>query len=495
MKKPLLILFFIPLFTSAQNWSIFNSAEKFNYRLDGDNVITATILVDSVQMNGSDSIFFLNRIMCDTCATIIGGPNACDTCYGKINQPQFLQREVHLSASGIFNLRDTGNLVINSLAAVNDSWIFDSVYNINATVSSVTLDSVFGTADSVKTILLSTGDTIRLSESFGLLQYPRSYGLNSYYRLTGIEGRNVGELSPKFFDFFNFDVGDMFEFHESGIFDGACFYDRRKKYEIISKQFAGDSVIYSVSGVVLDSNWTFIGGCSGSTFRGPYSTTLIYVDSALHFANSYNHQVLKLRNDLHGIQLDSAYDHTRIRLDSNQVLTKSFVGKTSTFSNYIFYYPTSTPDVFYPYNSLNFMCTFSQTYKAGLGLTDFIFGYCTEGYDESHLVAYRKGNDTVGVFTPDSIILKANDLELEEEYISFYPNPTTGKFSISIPVTTAIQETSAVEVYNLLGEKQKAILFRNHPSEVVDISSIPAGIYIIELNTGTQIYHRTLVKQ
>jgi len=493
MKKPLLILFFTPLFSFAQDWSLFNSSEKFNYRLDGDNVITSTILVDSVQLNGSDSIFFLNRIMCDTCATIIGGPNACDTCYGLINQPQFLQREVSLSAAGIFNLRDTGNIVLNSFAAINDSWLFDSVYNINATVSSITLVSVFGTPDSVKTILLSTGDTIRLSQNFGLLHYPKSYGLNSYYRLTGIEGRNVGEQSAKFLDFFNFEVGDMFEFHESGMFDGACHYDRRKKYEIISKQLIGDSAIYSVSGIAIDSNWTGFGGCPVYTSRGPYSANLIFIDSALHFANSYNHQVLKLRND--GFQLDSAYDHTRIRLDSNQVLNKLFVEKISSFYNYIFYYPTSTPEVFYPYNSFGFMCTFSQTYKAGLGLTDFIFGYCTEGYDESHLVAYRKGNDTVGVFTPDSIILKANDLQSEEGDISIYPNPSTGKFSIHIPVTAGMQETSVLEVYNLLGDKQKSVLVHNEPGEVVDISSLPAGMYIIELKTGTRIYHRTLVKQ
>ena len=47
MKKTILVLFFIPLFSSAQNWSLFNSAEKFNYRLDGDNVITATALARS----------------------------------------------------------------------------------------------------------------------------------------------------------------------------------------------------------------------------------------------------------------------------------------------------------------------------------------------------------------------------------------------------------------------------------------------------------------
>ncbi len=45
MKKYLLTLLFAPLITSAQNWSLFNSVERFNYRLDDDNFITTTILL------------------------------------------------------------------------------------------------------------------------------------------------------------------------------------------------------------------------------------------------------------------------------------------------------------------------------------------------------------------------------------------------------------------------------------------------------------------
>src|SRR6185436_16594747 len=134
MKKFLPFLFLILFFQTSrsQNWSVINSTEKFNYRLDADNVITATLWVDSVQLIGTDSVYFLNRIMCDTCATVINGPNNCDSCYGLKNQPQFLQRQSIASTNGIFNLRDTGNIVINTLAALNDSWLYDSVQNISA---------------------------------------------------------------------------------------------------------------------------------------------------------------------------------------------------------------------------------------------------------------------------------------------------------------------------------------------------------------------------
>jgi len=148
-----------------------------------------------VQWNGSDSVFYLNRVMCDTCATFSGGPNPwCDSCYGLKNQPQFLQYTGFVSSSGIVNFRDTANRVINTQAILNDTWMFDSAAGVSATVIVVAADSVFGTLDSTKILLL---------------QYPNGYGHNSYYRLVGIEGRNTGERVPGFWDFFNMNVGDM----------------------------------------------------------------------------------------------------------------------------------------------------------------------------------------------------------------------------------------------------------------------------------------------
>src|SRR6186713_2375289 len=176
-KHILSVLFcFIFQLSFSQNWSAINMNDKFNYRLDSDEVISATIWADSVDWNGSDSVFYLNRVLCDSCATFIGGPNPwCDSCYGLKNQPQFMQRKSVVSASGMVNFRDTNNIVLNTLAALNDTWLFDSVQSISATVLAISQDSVFGNTDSVKTLLLTTGDTVKLSKSYGLLQFPNGY--------------------------------------------------------------------------------------------------------------------------------------------------------------------------------------------------------------------------------------------------------------------------------------------------------------------------------
>ena len=259
-KHILFVLFcFVSQFSFSQNWSVINMTDKFNYRLDSDEVITATIWADSVDWNGSDSVFYLNRVLCDSCATILGGPNTwCDTCYGLKNQPQFMQRKSVVSASGMVNFRDTNNIVLNTLSALNDTWLFDSVQSISATVLAISEDSVFGNTDSVKTLLLTTGDTVKLSKSYGLLQFPNGYGFNSYYRLVGIEGRNQGEQIPRYAGFFDFDVGDMFEYHGySGyIILGQCFsltYDQyctwKRKFTVISRTQSSDTLFIGISGL------------------------------------------------------------------------------------------------------------------------------------------------------------------------------------------------------------------------------------------------------
>lgn len=196
----------------SQSWQPLTIGWKYNYKLDSSAFITNTIWIDSAEFINTDSVFYLNRIVthCDTCTAALGGPNPCDSCYALKNQPQFLQRKVTGLANGIFYFNDTSKIVIASSAALNDTWLFDSINNITAQIISVGTDSVFGTIDSVKTILLTSGDTIKLSMSYFILQYPDLYGQNSYYHLAGIEGPNIGEKVPGFWEFFDFNVGDVF---------------------------------------------------------------------------------------------------------------------------------------------------------------------------------------------------------------------------------------------------------------------------------------------
>jgi len=68
----------------------------------------------------------------------------------------------------------------------------------------------------------------------------------------------------------------------------------------------------------------------------------------------------------------------------------------------------------------------------------------------------------------------------ETDIITVYPNPTHNLLHISIPV---INEASAIVIYNILG----AIVYSgSYPAGdvTVDVSELPAGMYMLEVNRG-----------
>jgi hypothetical protein len=506
MKKELLTLFFIAFSyaSQAQSWSVINATDKFNYRLDNDNVVSATIWSDSLRVNGTDTIFFLNRILCDSCATVIGGPAQCDTCYGLKNQPQFLQRKCMVAANAI-QFFDTGNVVLHPFAILNDSWIFDSAQSITATVISENIDSVFGSADSIKMILLTTGDTIVLSQNFGLLQYPNGYGHNSYYRLTGIEGRNLGEKIPKYADFFNFDVGDMFEYHGrysylGGSFcypDAACDYIR--KITIISRSQSGDTLNYGFTGLYRES-------CIDPT--SPFSTVCIthsalsgvdqYIDSSGNWLNrSYPNQAIKLENlfdypDLPCLDNDSAYDFVKMRKDTNLRVSK-YIGMDNTeclpnFFNCHYQYES---EIYRHSDTLffnNAPWEYAQAAATGLGITNYVWGRCFEGGVEEFLVAYRKGNDTVGVFTLDSLLVLGVEERDFSKNIIVYPNPVNTTVNVHLTIymkgeilITDIRGKTLIE-QNLNGNKA-----------TIDTGHLSNGLYFLIIKYQDGIFSKKVV--
>ena len=508
MGKHILSVLFciVSQFSFSQNWSVINMTDKFNYRLDSDEVITAIIWADSVDWNGSDSVFYLNRVMCDTCATLFGGPDPCDTCYGLKNQPQFLQRVCTVSLSGVVNFRDTANIVIPTQAALNDTWLFDSVQSVSATVLAISEDSVFGNADSVKTILLTTGDTVKLSKNYGLLQFPNGYGFNSYYRLVGIEGRNLGEQIPRYADFFDFDVGDMFEYHGySGyIILGQCFSftpDQyctwKRKFTVISKTQSADTLFIGISGIRQET-------CTNISFPFPpfptcttattLSGVIFFVDSAANWLNrSYPNQALKLENIFENYALpcfgnDSAFDFVKMSRDSNSRIAK-YVGMENAPCNQAsvncnFGYQSEIhrfSDTLF-YNTNGPVGEYAQAAATGLGIIHYAVSHCFEGGIGEDLVAYRKGSDTVGVFTPDSVLVSGVGEQATSIELSIFPNPASGQINIHFSGFTAgeirLTDISGQVLQNQILEGDEAMLRTDHLSN---------GMYFVLIKTKDQV--------
>ena len=193
-----LLLIFIP--AQAQNWNLFNKEYRYNYKFNNSQLVTNVLFADTVLLAGSDTIYNMNRIGVEctgSCPTITAALNPTVT-YIVPNMPQFLQRTIRKYLNGIVMPKDTAKQVIIPTCSVTQTWLFDSILNINATCISALVQNVFGQNDSVKTIIVGGNDTLLLSKSFGILQFPLPYGQNKYYRLAGIERRNSYDQNPLF---------------------------------------------------------------------------------------------------------------------------------------------------------------------------------------------------------------------------------------------------------------------------------------------------------
>lgn len=163
----------------AQNWSPVNLSEKYNFQNDTADYITNTIWVDSVSVQNGDSIFYLNRIVkpCDTC-------QLSSNLY-LANQEQFLQRTIRKENEDKYIFSGQTPFTIFAKADLNDTWLLDTLNEIEATISNIQDIQLFDNQDSVKTIALSTGDSILLSKNHGLVYFPAIYDVSSF-NLIGI---------------------------------------------------------------------------------------------------------------------------------------------------------------------------------------------------------------------------------------------------------------------------------------------------------------------
>lgn len=237
---------------SAQNWALLNPAYKYNYSNDGSDTISNQIFVTHIDTLGVDSFRYeLNRIgvVCDTCPASMGGP--CDGCFVRTNQPQFLGFDCLRSGdTWYFNAQDT--FIIKSPVGIGTSWLFSASTGVNATVDAEWGESLFSTDDSLRRILLSNGDTLMLSRSFGLVALRQG---NVQYDLLGVEGAGVGRLYPSPLGFFDYQPGDVLTYrvldtYECSTSDHPSFPHIVSHYwtaTITGRSSTPDTLIYTTS--------------------------------------------------------------------------------------------------------------------------------------------------------------------------------------------------------------------------------------------------------
>ena len=244
----------------AQDWALINPTYKYNYSNDGTDTISNQIFVTHIDTLGVDSFRYeLNLIakLCDTCAT--------PSTFLLLNQPQFMQRKVDIGPS-VWHFHDPGSMVVLPQAGLGETWVFDTLAGITASISAEDIAQVFGDEVPRKVIELSNGGTIVISETYGVLSW-------NDQELIGVHGPGVGTLIPSLDAMFPYQTGDVVEYSSGDAGTGGTStsgHERRYKFTVDAGEPAPEAMVFS--GTMIDHRWNWEGVGGGSTYTYGHET-------------------------------------------------------------------------------------------------------------------------------------------------------------------------------------------------------------------------------
>ena len=478
-----------PVVLSAQEWlNICSPGTSIYNRYD---LQQRGLRWDSVYSPGNFDTVFLSfpnarRIEGEVCIEIDAGG--------------ILGREVVKKSTGwfwFFNVNED-TIFFNALAGINDSWEMFSLENgdyIQATVLIQYNDTVLGIVDSTKVIQLQAknSNNVNIPHIFNqkFIQLSQDYGFTQIYDLRYFpEDTNthilVGKTNPQlgmqqisWAEVFTFDIGDEFHYYgHAGFYvgGGETSYTIKKVLEKIL--YGNDSVSYQME------------VCESATYYGPGgSTTTTY------------HDTTWIKYILHGVNPLSTFDQ----------LPQSFFPYSSWAAHKYNWYHNQfqgrrlkeIEDNAYGFSEYQYNCWIQlfgweypihiKQFTDGLGLTrdDYECYGPTGWFNRESLVYYKKGSETWGtpVSTDCTTLVPVEDnpdrLELQ---VSIYPNPASDFITIEIPTQ------SQISILNLNGQE---VLEQTttEPRTVVDISTLPNGLYFVRVRGEMIVGLGKFVKQ
>lgn len=498
---------------SAQNYRPINSSDRYNFQETGADYISQGIWVTSIGVVNGDSVFSLNRIVerAYDCLLATNNEATCDSCCFVANQPQFLQREMIALPGGVYQFNDPDTLVLEAQAALGSTWLYDVTNGIIATMGSTTLQTVFGVLDSVKTISLSTGDTIRLSQNYGLLQWPRSGG--GEYDLIGINGRNLGEVLPMFPEFHPFDVGDTLqELHNatSGAFSAFRYSNYKTRKTITNRTQNGNIYTFAYDALELRRTYNYYSGSTVATTQ--YSDSWIEIDVPNHLSNAYPNQLLawdtvfakgadRILFTTDGFRSGTnPVDPTDTRAYAISTVSRNSAGRvvkgvldTEPFclGTYTMFKATA-PD--YYLEGTEQFDSHDYVYESEVGMRKHLNFSCLVDHGlDAHdwtLDAFRIGNLQEGTICPDSLFFVSREPILEAMGLKIFPNPVTD----FVQLETQQEHEFAVELMNLAGQSLLQTQYQGKKLKL-DLSTYPKGMYLLKIGAGENVVVRKISLQ
>ena len=445
----------------SQNWEPIVIGKTLHYRSDTGQVIVESIHVDSVGIENGDSVYFLNRKI----KTILSGQTAT------LNGERFLSKKMKKRSNGLRKFIDPFNFTLWIDAQTSASWVYDSLANVTAQIFQSDTLTVLGISDSVKTIALSTGDTLLLSKNFGFVRFTDiSVSPPATYVLTGIIETQTGMQMPGFFDYFNFNAGDIFEFRGYG--QGVSEY-----WTSSYKEYIDSVTIYTDSVVCYLRSLGTRSGFSPGPFTNTWNDTL----RRLYIKNEYE---VFTRLPGEALRQVTWFPQMTVLCDSNQYFSFRFYhdpllgniwstlredGNTEYFRN-----QPGNDTVAY-HDMTGYFFGNSAEYTEGLGQI-YSQTIVPEFGESWFLSAWRKNGDTTGTFTPDSVIISVAPGENQENNrVHLFPNPSTDE----IQIQKTSSENINYQISDLYGRIVASGILENEIT-IIPIQQLPSGIYFLQ---------------
>lgn len=477
MKKLLLSLLLLSylLFGYSQNWRPIIEGERHHFSYFPTAFITNTIYIDSVTTEGQEIIYHLNRIVVE-----------CDTCDAPgfvmpylLDQGQFLQKQMVKQENGGYRFEGASEFLLYPEAEEGASWMYDAANGVSATVTAVMENQVFDQTDSIKLITLSNDQTILLSKSFGLLEFG-SDEMSGLYSLNGLEVAELGEQLPNFWRFFDFNVGDVFQYYtRESTEPGTPFYrDTLEKRTILTKEILSDGFRYTVRRI----------GYWGMYF-GPYEqyyfedTTMVeYHYDAHDWFNQYPQEegIMKRPADYfcyYPTEESPVRGIVNYYIDSQDQLSTKILGDMEDLQP-LFCEDETNPDM----GERSITDGYWEIYKEGLGLYDYNL-WVFEVTASKTLQAYVKGGDTTGIIIDDDMLVSTTTPTSTKLKLELSPNPTSG--ALLVHFGQPLKAETPMQILSLNGQIMLQTMIQSGQlSHSLDVSYLPKGLYFLQLQNG-----------
>ena len=445
----LTLICFFPLLTWTQNWAPLRNGLDYYFEFHPDSL--HLLRIDSTALNGADSVYYINQVATRT------GNNDFPYTFWDDNVLMRGWQDLPGSEFTIFSTNGD-SLFFKPNTPLNALWVLHNGLNpLTASITSKTVDNVFGTMDSVITIAISNGTQVRLSKSFGFLEVPDLTEM--------IQGNFpvkqfslVIEPAPKLqaADFYNYQPGDelVYLFSYSDWWDAANDFREWTYYTVLSRTDfpTPDSILYNFRREEAREEW-------------PYTSfSQISIDTITALYKSHQNEFLEgaTHTFTHTpLVFDPTHFVSRISKDPRDRVTKEM---SSYWVNGI--YLESIIDHFGDWK-----------YKEGVGfLGSYGSGWGADG--SNTLVCYTIGGNTSGNCLAFEDLVGIESTTRPKFKLAAWPNPAEEVLNLRLQGTKS--EVLEFQLVDMLGRVRQKIKIRSGETIEIPIPHLETGIYLLQ---------------